>query len=152
MACNSSDSLVVSTFCRCFWDTLELPRFRHWLRQTNLLGARWFGLRHHCEPLFTTVFVLLDGLTQVGREQAECKVSVISWHSGKLARVARSSKVAELQAAAVAERERKNSPFFVCHFGKSSEAQHHRRNGRKLHPRCPQHWYLTSEQCTMRTD
>ena len=38
-------------------------------------------------------------------EQAECKVSVISWHSGKLARVARSSKVAELQTAADAERE-----------------------------------------------
>ena len=33
-------------------------------------------------------------------EQAESPISVISWHSGKLARVARSSNSAELQAAA----------------------------------------------------
>ena len=38
-------------------------------------------------------------------EQAESPVSVISWHSGKLARVARSSNSAELQAAADAEGE-----------------------------------------------
>ena len=36
-------------------------------------------------------------------EQAESPISVISWHSGKLARVARSSNSAELQAAADAE-------------------------------------------------
>ena len=35
--------------------------------------------------------------------QAESPISVISWHSGKLARVARSSNSAELQAAADAE-------------------------------------------------
>ena len=38
-------------------------------------------------------------------EQAESPISVISWHSGKLARVARSSNSAELQAAADAEGE-----------------------------------------------
>ena len=38
-------------------------------------------------------------------EQAESPTSVISWHSGKLARVARSSNSAELQAAADAEGE-----------------------------------------------
>ena len=38
-------------------------------------------------------------------DQAESLISVISWHSGKLARVARSSNSAELQAAADAERE-----------------------------------------------
>ena len=38
-------------------------------------------------------------------EQAESPFSVISWHSGKLTRVARSSNSAELQAAADAERE-----------------------------------------------
>ena len=38
-------------------------------------------------------------------EQAENPISVISWHSGKLARVARSSNSAELQAAADAEGE-----------------------------------------------
>ena len=35
------------------------------LRETSLLDVRWFGPRH-CEPMFTTVFVLLDGLMQVG--------------------------------------------------------------------------------------
>ena len=45
-------------------------------------------------------------------EQAESPISVISWHSGKLARVARSSYSAELQAAADAEGElRLHSPF-----------------------------------------
>ena len=38
-------------------------------------------------------------------EQTESPISVISWHSGKLARVARSSYSAELQAAADAEGE-----------------------------------------------
>ena len=38
-------------------------------------------------------------------EQAESPISVISWHSGKLTRVARSSRSAELQAAADAEGE-----------------------------------------------
>ena len=38
-------------------------------------------------------------------EQAESLISVISWHSGKLARVVRSSNSAELQAAAGAEGE-----------------------------------------------
>ena len=38
-------------------------------------------------------------------EQAESPISVISWHSGKLARVARSSNSAELQASADAEGE-----------------------------------------------
>ena len=38
-------------------------------------------------------------------EQAESPISVISWHSGKLARVARSSNSAKLQAAADAEGE-----------------------------------------------
>ena len=38
-------------------------------------------------------------------EQAESPISVISWHSGKLATVARSSNSAELQAAADAEGE-----------------------------------------------
>ena len=38
-------------------------------------------------------------------EQAESPISVISWHTGKLARVARSSNSAELQAAADAEGE-----------------------------------------------
>ena len=38
-------------------------------------------------------------------EQAESPISVISWHSGKLARAARSSNCAELQAAADAEGE-----------------------------------------------
>ena len=38
-------------------------------------------------------------------EQAESPINVISWHSGKLARVARSSNSAELQAAADAEGE-----------------------------------------------
>ena len=38
-------------------------------------------------------------------EQAVSPISVISWHSGKLARVARSSNSAELQAAADAEGE-----------------------------------------------
>ena len=38
-------------------------------------------------------------------EHAESPISVISWHSGKLARVARSSNSAELQAAADAEGE-----------------------------------------------
>ena len=41
-------------------------------------------------------------------EQDESPVSVISWHSGKLARVARSSSSAELQAAADAEGELSN--------------------------------------------
>ena len=46
------------------------------------------------------------GITNTGfLDQAECKVSVISWHSGRLARVARSSTAAELQAAADAEGE-----------------------------------------------
>ena len=38
-------------------------------------------------------------------EQAESPISVISWHSGKLARVARRSNSAEVQAAAEAEGE-----------------------------------------------
>ena len=38
-------------------------------------------------------------------EQAESPISVISWHSGKLTRAARSSNSAELQAAADAEEE-----------------------------------------------
>ena len=50
-----------------------------------------------------------DGSSQGGirhfLEQAESPISVISWHSGKLARVARSSNSAELQAAADAEGE-----------------------------------------------
>ena len=93
--------------------------FPQCLSQTNLLDGRLvLGLRHH------SVFVLLAGLMQVGLvavkghrkvghvvgitntgflDQAECKVSVISWHSGRLARVARSSTAAELQAAADAE-------------------------------------------------
>ena len=36
-------------------------------------------------------------------EQRECKISVISWQSGKLTHVARSSHADELQAAADAE-------------------------------------------------
>ena len=48
----------------------------------------------------------LVGITNTAfLKQAECKVDVISWHSGKLARVARSSDAAELQAAADAEGE-----------------------------------------------
>ena len=43
-------------------------------------------------------------------DEAECKVSVISWHSGKLARVARRSKAAELQAGTNAEGEL----TFIC--------------------------------------
>ena len=102
-----ASTLVVASGIR--WSSHGFPQS---LKQTNLLGVRWFRLRHSRDPMFTTVFVLLGGLTQLGLiavkgitntaflEQAACKVSVISWHSGQLARVARSPK---LQAAADAE-------------------------------------------------
>ena len=48
---------------------------------------------------------LLVWQTRHSWEQAESPISVISWHNGKLARVARSSNAAELQAAADAEGE-----------------------------------------------
>ena len=56
-------------------------------------------------------------------EQAECKVRVISWHSGKLARVARRSSAAELQAAADAET--RNHNYSSVTLGKPSRVQHH---------------------------
>ena len=85
-----------------------------------------FGLRHRCEPTFTTVFCVVgwsdaswacrrEGSSKGGHlvgitntsflEQAERKVSVFRWQSGRLAQVARSSKAAELQAAVDAEGE-----------------------------------------------
>ena len=47
----------------------------------------------------------LEWPTRHSWEQAESPISVISWHSGKLVRVARRSNSAELQAAADAEGE-----------------------------------------------
>ena len=90
-------------------------KLRRCLRQTNLADVRWVGLRHRWEPMFATICVLLDDLTQVGLvagersswasgwnhlQQRECNVGVISWHDGKLARVARSWNAAARQAAA----------------------------------------------------
>ena len=86
-----------------------------------MLAVRRFGLTHRCELMFTTASVL-DGLTQVklvaGKGHRKVgirlesrthlswiKVGVITWHSGKLARVARSFRAAEMHAAADAEGE-----------------------------------------------
>ena len=49
-------------------------------------------------------------------EQAESPISMISWHSGNLARVARSSNSAELQAAADAEGDHSYIRFSLREF------------------------------------
>ena len=67
-------------------------------------------------------------------EQAECKVIVISWHSGKLARVARSSNAAELQTAADAERQLTNISLSHCEiFGGTAPEEYTMRSNAASH-------------------
>ena len=49
------------------------------LEAKNLFDVRWFGLRHHCEPLLMTVFVSLDGLAQVGLVAVMVQRKVSIW-------------------------------------------------------------------------
>ena len=77
-------------------------------------------------------------------QQTACEVSLISWHSGKLARVARKL---ECSGAASSSRCRKRTHI----YSSVTEVQHHWRSGRTLRPRCPQHWLLTPEEYSMRS-
>ena len=62
----SGDSSVASTLLVASGLCWSYHSFPQCFRPTNLLAVRWVGLRHRCELVSATVFVLLAGLMQVG--------------------------------------------------------------------------------------
>ena len=78
-------------------------------------------------------------------EQAESPLSVISWHTGKLARMARSSNSADLQAAADAQGELS----YIRLSLNLSEKQFHFNVGKRQLLRSQVHWCWILVECTM---
>ena len=83
------------------WAQTPLRTFVH--EEMNVVG--WSDANWACRREGSSRGYIIGVANKTFLEQAESPSSVISWHSGKLARVARSSNSAELQATADAEGE-----------------------------------------------
>ena len=85
-----------------FWAQTPLRTFVH--EEMSFIG--WSDASWACRREGSSQGGYIIGVAnKTFLEQAESDISVLSWHSGRLARVARSSNSAELQAAADAEGE-----------------------------------------------
>ena len=76
---SSTAFLRCKHLCRCFWVTMELPRFQQCFKRTNLLAVRWSEHRHRYKLKFATLCVLLDGLMQVAPAAAKGHRKVGLW-------------------------------------------------------------------------
>ena len=103
--------------CRCWWDKHLKLQWARFMRRTNWLGRRLRGHGHHSKSMLIILLLwlrtqMLDGprTSQGGQlvfiansdllQGRDSNISLISWHSSRLRRVARSSSAAETQAAA----------------------------------------------------